>query len=242
MGVLQLRSALALVACGILFLTGCPEPQGKGNQETGNRESKPADQPAPPLVVKAEEAPPGNKKVESSAPGEPEKEKAKDEPRIPLDKWGFAAIEKAWGLKLKSVSGGTQVNSPYTLVLEFSKDLMPEELEALKEVFPLSQPGVPVRPTLQPKPVRPTTQQKKLVVYYFDKDNVVVGKTTHLPALTEVTGVKGDAFRLQVAGPSPSPTSPSNGPEVKAESPHPPAAWSTFREGREGTQARRNQS
>ncbi len=46
MGILQLQPALALVACGALFLTGCPELLGRQTKDpVVNKEDKPATQP-----------------------------------------------------------------------------------------------------------------------------------------------------------------------------------------------------
>jgi len=41
---------------------------------------------------------------------------------------------------------------------------------------------------------------KKVAFFYFDKDNVVIEKQSIFYATSEMTGVKGDRFRLLVKG------------------------------------------
>ncbi len=190
MGVLQLRLALALVACAALFITGCPEPQGKESKDPlVNKEDKPATLPNPAPVAQVE-TPLETKKPTQSPPGEPDKPAQKeDSPPITLEKWGFAAVEKAWGLKCKSVAYTPTPFPPrYTFVVEFTRDLMPEELQALKVAFPFA--------------VRPGVVQSKVDVYFFDKDNVIEANHNNCQALTELTGEMGDAFRLSIQGPA----------------------------------------
>ncbi len=195
--ILQPWLALAFVACGALFLAGCADPQAKDNKDLVAK----ADDPSLQGRKRAQPAPAETKPTETKAA-------EKNAPTIPLDKWGFTAVEKAWSLKLKSVSGGRD-GANYTLVVEFTKDLMPEELEALKGAFP---PATTKTATTkeEPKKFAPVAGPK-VVAFFFDEDNVVVEKQTTLQALTEVTGVKGDAFRLQIQGPS------SGKGEVRAE-------------------------
>jgi hypothetical protein len=102
---------------------------------------------------------------------------------IPLDKWGFEYAVKTWALKVKSASYN---NNKYTFVVEFTKDLKPEELTSLKEAFPPSN----------------SREGSKLACYFFDKDNVIVDKRSDFRTTTELTGMKGDAFRLEIYGPS----------------------------------------
>jgi hypothetical protein len=89
-------------------------------------------------------------------------------------------LDKAWGLTLKSVQvkkeelnkGTSQIRT--TLLLEFNKDV--DDLKGLYKVF--------------------TGPNSGLAFYLFDKDNVVIGKVTMFGTEGELTGKKGDAFRL----------------------------------------------
>jgi hypothetical protein len=60
-------------------------------------------------------------------------EKAEPLP-IPLDKGGFEYAVKTWALKVKSASNNANLKK-YTFVVEFTKDLKPEELTSLIEAF-----------------------------------------------------------------------------------------------------------
>ena len=109
-----------------------------------------------------------------------------DQPPIPQDKWNLDYADKTWGLKLKGVS--CKVTPPqHTRVLEFSKDLTPEELKAVKEAFPSSTEGKGL--------------SKTVAFYFFDKESVVLSKSVGFWSTSEITGVKGDAFRVIVAPP-----------------------------------------
>ncbi len=158
MGILQPRLALAFVACAALFLTGCPEPQGKESKDpVVKKEAKPSEQPTPDPVAKKVDDRPASKKPAPLKPTET-KSSEKDAPtNFPLDKWGVTAVEQAWGLKFKSVS---YQYSAYTFLVEFTRTLTPEELQSLKEAFPQDNEQLRSPP--------------KVVVYYFDKDSVVV--------------------------------------------------------------------
>jgi hypothetical protein len=107
--------------------------------------------------------------------------KADDVP-IPLDKWDMAAVEKIFGLRFKSVSFD---GSAYVFLVEFTRDLTPEELRDVQAAFPLGTPEV--------------QSLSKVYVRFLDKDNVQLEKSPYWTALTELTGKKGEAFRLRTA-------------------------------------------
>lgn len=110
--------------------------------------------------------------------------KADDVP-IPLDKWDRAAVEKTFGLRFKSVS----FNRPfYTFVVEFTKDLTPAELKEVQAAFPFTGPDV--------------KSASKVYVRFMDKDNVQLEKSPYWTVLTELTGKKGEAFRLVTSAPA----------------------------------------
>ena len=109
-----------------------------------------------------------------------------DQPPIPQDKWNLDYADKTWGLKLKGVSC-MDGNQTHTLVVEFTKDLTPEELKAVKEAFPsgTDRKGL----------------SKTVAFYFFDKEGVVMSKSASFWSTSERTGVKGDAFRVDVTRP-----------------------------------------
>jgi hypothetical protein len=104
-----------------------------------------------------------------------------DQPPLPLDKWNLEDLTKSWGLKPKSLSY-RGINGEYTFVLEFTKDLKPDELKKLGEGLPTGGLG----------------QSRTLAIYFFDKDNVAVETRSWLGAMGVITGVKGDAFRMRI--------------------------------------------
>src|SRR5579884_1377309 len=114
-------------------------------------------------------------------------EKPTDEPPVPLEKWDFSLAEKMWGLKVKSVTYKGD-DHQYTFIVEQMKDLTPEELKAVQGTFP--QIG-----TSQ-------TANSMLAFYFFDKDNVLLKKEFTAWAVTEITGTKGDAFRMRTYHPT----------------------------------------
>ena len=111
-------------------------------------------------------------------------EEKKEVPPIPKDKWDATYLDKEWGIKLKSVTFNPEKNGnvygPYKLLVEFSKDV--EDVKALKMGF-----GGDDGKTA-----------KAFLIYFFDADNVVVHKTTSKYIGGELTGKKGDAFRMYV--------------------------------------------
>ncbi|HZZ80835.1 MAG TPA: hypothetical protein VFE62_20195 [Gemmataceae bacterium] len=93
-------------------------------------------------------------------------------------------LDKTWGIKLKSIDPGKANSGTCTLLLEFSKDV--DDLKQMRAAF--SEIGAP-----------------HVLYYLFDQDNVVVGKSGLKDIEGELTGKKGDAFRVKImnhAGPS----------------------------------------
>ena len=89
-------------------------------------------------------------------------------------------LEKTWGVKLKNFAivennGVTSMK----LLLEFTKDV--EDLQGMRQA--LTPPP--------PKSVNPV-----IFYHYFDKDGVRVGKVIPHSLQGELSGMKGDAFRL----------------------------------------------
>jgi hypothetical protein len=101
---------------------------------------------------------------------------------IPKEKWDLSYAEKAWGVTLKSVSYEDNRKPPlYKLVLEFTKDINGEERQAIYGAL-----------NSAPRMVRTVD------FYFLDADNVVMTHHSQFAVEGEVTGKKGDAFRLLV--------------------------------------------
>lgn len=106
-------------------------------------------------------------------------------------------LERTWGIKVtgsrvhdegaKSKSDQETVMHFY-LTLEFTKDITDAtELNAMKQAFALN---------VKEK------DQWAIVWWLFDRENVLVGKVGELIRLQgELTGQKGDAFRIEFRGP-----------------------------------------
>jgi hypothetical protein len=112
----------------------------------------------------------------------------KTEPPIPLDKWALGHANQTWGMKLKSVTytdaRHSNTGSPYyELLVELTKDLSSDEMKTVRQAFPVANQGF---------------QSGVLMVCFFDKDMAVIDKHQAFGTTGEITGVKGDAFRLQV--------------------------------------------
>ncbi len=108
----------------------------------------------------------------------------KKKPPLPLEKWNFDLAEKTWGLKVKSMDYNEGNLAPYNVLFEFTKDLQPEQLKKLREAFPSDE----------------KIRSKTVAFFFFDKDNVVTEKQSFFFATSELTGAKGDRFRLLVRG------------------------------------------
>jgi hypothetical protein len=107
-------------------------------------------------------------------------------------KWVVDQFDKAWGIKLKSVamkdSGGSFTEVKMTL--EFTKDV--PDVEEMRKAFaagfgtpPKARRGTPPNPVNHP-----------ILFYVFDKENVSIGKFAISRIEGDLTGVKGDAFRI----------------------------------------------
>lgn len=98
-------------------------------------------------------------------------------------------LDKAWGIKFKSVSvkdtapegADTQVK----LTLEFTKDIT--DTTEMRKAF-VAATGIPLKFDGLP-----------LVWHLFDEDNVSLGKFVITDVEGDLTGVKGDAFRVVVS-------------------------------------------
>lgn len=183
---------LAVLPCLILsvVLLGCKEPP----------QDKPDDVPD---EVKKEDRPPvkdDKPKVKDDTP--PVKDKEKPCPKtapgktaeLPKSKWVIAEVEKEFGLKLKSVelSSGESSESVlttrhYRVVLEFDKDVEAEKLMPLR------------RALVEYK--NPSHSGPRLSFKFHDSDNVVKKSVYEVYTEGEVTGRKGDAFRLMLYPP-----------------------------------------
>jgi hypothetical protein len=107
----------------------------------------------------------------------------------------FSYFNKAWGLKLKSLTlekNGSERDLKFTF--EFDRDLEPDDLTQLQAGFaqaPLTGPGAKAAPSIW--------------YHFFDQDNVSMGKVYFDPSKKgskfegEITGVRGDAFRVTIA-------------------------------------------
>jgi hypothetical protein len=115
-----------------------------------------------------------------------EEKKPEPQPPLPFEKWKFDHVTKTWGLKAKSVTYDPK-QEMYFFLVEQTRDLTPEELKAVREVFPMSG-----------RSGAPTT----FAFYFLDNDNAVLEKKGNFDAMTEVTGTKGDSFRVQVSPPT----------------------------------------
>ncbi len=117
-----------------------------------------------------------------------------DTPPIPKERWSGGDAEKTWGIKVKNVhytppAAGTRgATGKYDVILEFTKDLMAEELKAVQDGFAT--------------PKRIKDDNGKLQFHFFDQDGVVIAKCTSYTSGYQVqgdlTGRKGDAFRIVI--------------------------------------------
>jgi tetratricopeptide (TPR) repeat protein len=104
------------------------------------------------------------------------------------ERWSAGYADKTWGLKIKSVkcehfAPDRKGTEEYRVVLEFGKDLKPDELKALRES---------IDPTTSP------AAGGKLEFQGFDDDGVVALRCTVYTLQGELTGTKGDAFRVVI--------------------------------------------
>jgi hypothetical protein len=117
---------------------------------------------------------------------------------ISKEKWSAGDAEKAWGLKVKAVSYQKDPLPEFRMTLEFSKDLQPDELTQLRQGFAKQQTAAP----------------RRIEIHFFDVENVVAYKSNNYNVQGDMTGRKGDAFRLII--PVVSALSPLNAPQNAA--------------------------
>jgi hypothetical protein len=89
--------------------------------------------------------------------------------------WNFDHLEKSYGIKMKSVK--KEDANFFRVLFEFTKDVdnLPEMRHAIK----------------------PSKQPEAINYWFFDEDNVAIGKLNGAPLVEgELTGKKGDAFRM----------------------------------------------
>jgi len=121
--------------------------------------------------------------------GAAEENKKADEKKKEDVKVVTVDLEERWGTKYKShtvedVTDGGIPKKKVKVLLEFAKNATEDELRVMRALF---GPG-------------PSAQLNyQLWVYCFDEDNVSIGKFELDKPEKEVSGRKGDAFRLIVA-------------------------------------------
>jgi hypothetical protein len=106
------------------------------------------------------------------------------------EKWSAGYGEKTRGLKVKSVKhdkprGEVKGYDEYRVVIEFGRDLKPEEITVLRDC---------ILPTMR-------FGGAKLEFQFFDDDGVVMSRCSNYKIEGELTGAKGDAFRAVVPAP-----------------------------------------
>lgn len=165
-------------------LVGCGDPPRADDEK---KDGKPPEaKPAKP-ETKPEKGTEDGKLKEGSKPEEKKEEPKKEEKTtpIPKEKWDLSHAEKDWNVKFKGVRFKPSdrekfiFDAKYEFLLEFTKDLDDDELKAMKAAW------------------CPTMKAQELEVVFFDSESVVVSKS-HFTVLGEMTGVKGDAFRVVV--------------------------------------------
>jgi hypothetical protein len=117
---------------------------------------------------------------------QPKDEKKDDNAPIPKDKWNLEFAEKTWDITLKSMTYKEDATKTerkqYHFLFEFSKTLNEAELTQIRMAL--------------------TQGQAKWEIVFFDADNVIVDKVImQLGVEGEISGTKGDAFRLMIAAP-----------------------------------------
>ena len=157
---------------------------------------------------KQEHAPPkaviDNPQAQENDPPKPleipggEKDARKDDAKKEGIVWNMDYLDKTWGIKVKSVqvnkikNKGEDSESPErtaNLLCEFSKDL-PVEAVVVADMINISRPLGEMRSALSPK------SPSQMVFYLFDAENIVLSKSGVQDIVGELTGKKGDVFRL----------------------------------------------
>jgi hypothetical protein len=109
-------------------------------------------------------------------------------------------LNKSWNLTLKSAYvkvvmkdslGDTKFKEPKMLTelrvtLEFARE--PGSVDQVRRVF--------LTESMLPKPGQPALKESHVQLYVHDAENVVLGKFNPQAIEGEITGKKGDAFRL----------------------------------------------
>jgi hypothetical protein len=121
------------------------------------------------------------------------------DPNLPGFKPDMSYLEKKWGIKLKSFRRGPIKNQGdfVMLLLEFTKDV--EDLKGMRLALSPdkkeeAQKGVYTGKKGKIDPDEP--EQPPLYFHYFDSENVQLAKMRPEKLFGELSGVKGDAFRL----------------------------------------------
>jgi hypothetical protein len=108
--------------------------------------------------------------------------KETEEGPIPKEKWKSDYTEKTWGLKIKTVKYTTNQSPPdVNVILEFTKDLTPEEVKTCKAAL--------------------DRKEGALEFCFFDEDGVIFTKATYknYVVLGDISGRKGDAIRCRMS-------------------------------------------
>ena len=128
-----------------------------------------------------------------------EKDAKKDDAKKEGIVWNMDYLDKAWGIKVKSVQVnkmkimGEDSESPErtaTLLCEFSKDVPVEATVNDGKVVFFLLPLKEMRAALSAKSPSP------MLYYLFDAENIILSKSPAQDIVGELTGKKGDAFRL----------------------------------------------
>jgi hypothetical protein len=111
------------------------------------------------------------------------KEEPKEEGGV---KWVVDQFDKAWGIKLKSIAikDSMKFYPEVKMTLEFTKDVA--DVAEMQKAFVGSGGGISSNPNTP------------IIFYAFDEDSVSIGKYSIMRTEGDLTGVKGDAFRLFV--------------------------------------------
>lgn len=181
------RSLITLALALSVSMLGCDafRAQEDKNDAPPAEEAKPekekGEKPATPDEAKggkASKPTDDSSKKDGKAEFGEKKEGKATLPTKPPIAWSVRQVEALWGTKMKSVG---RVGRGHSLVLEFTRDLTEEELGSLKKSFGGRSDRILV-----------------MTLYLYDKDGVVVSALTGLSHSGVVTGVKGDAFRVNI--------------------------------------------
>lgn len=117
-------------------------------------------------------------KSETEKSGETDKKKDYTPMKVGDTVWNLEYLDKTWGIKVKSIK---VEGNERKLLMEFGKDVE-TDLNEMRKAFYQQSAG--------------------FKFYLFDEDNVVIGTAINISVnLDELTGKKGDAFRLSMVIP-----------------------------------------